>query len=220
MTKTPWLAAAAAASLSFALVACGNSTPNTGADAAGTTKTETGMTGPNPDGTAAPTVGQSQPTNAAEDAVAGAIGQVSAAATNSPEGFVTAAAISDMYEIESSKLALQKSQNAEVKKFAQQMIDDHTKTTAQLKKIASAGNMTPPTQLDNRRQGMIDNLKAASGAAFDTAYTSQQQASHAEAVTLMEGQVEDGTNAALKQFATATLPAIRMHRDMVDKMGK
>jgi putative membrane protein len=207
------------AAAALALTACGNSNPNTGADAAGTTQTETGMTGPNPDGTAAPTVGQSQPTNAAEDAVAGAVGQVSAAATSSPEGFVTAAAIGDMYEIESSKLALQKSQNADVKKFAQQMITDHTRTSGELKKIASSANLTPPTQLDNRRQGMIDNLKAATGAAFDKAYITQQQASHAETVTLLENQINDGQNAALKQFAQKNLPAVRMHREMVDKMG-
>lgn len=220
MTRHLLLTAAAA----LALAACGErantDAANTGADAAGTAQTETGMTGPNPDGTAAPTVGQSSGVNAAEDAVAGVVGQASAAAANSVEGFVTAAAMSDMYEIESSRLALTKAQSPAVKQFAQQMIDDHTKTTAQLKKIISDGKLAlvPPSQLDNRRQGMIDNLKAANGAAFDEAYVDQQEAAHKEAVTLMNSYVDDGDNAALKQFAQATAPKIQMHHDMVEKL--
>lgn len=221
MTRHLLLTAAAA----LALSACGerannNEQANTGAGAAGTTQTETGMTGPNPAGTAAPTVGQSSGVNAAEDAVAGVVGQASAAAANSVDGFVTAAAMSDMFEIESSKLALTKATSPAVKKYAQQMIDDHTKTTAQLKKIIADGKLAivPPTQLDNRRQGMIDNLKAATGAAFDEAYVDQQEAAHKEAVTLMNSYVDDGDNAALKQFAQATAPKIQMHHDMAEKL--
>ena len=49
------------------------------------------------------------------------------------EDFVKEVAISDMFEIESSKLAQQKANAAPVKTFAGQMVTDHTKTSTELK---------------------------------------------------------------------------------------
>jgi len=48
-------------------------------------------------------------------------------------GFVRTAATSDLYEMEASRLAEQRSQNTEVKQFAQHMLRDHHKTTGELK---------------------------------------------------------------------------------------
>src|SRR5690349_10312950 len=45
--------------------------------------------------------------------------------------FVKKAATTDMAEIEMAKLALEKSQNANVRQFAQHMIDEHSKLSEQ-----------------------------------------------------------------------------------------
>src|ERR1700761_5956915 len=71
----------------------------------------------------------SETMSAIKDSTAGAVGTVSAEMTHSTDGFVTAAATSDMYEVTAGKVALQRSQDADVKAFAQQMITAHTKTT-------------------------------------------------------------------------------------------
>ena len=70
-----------------------------------------------------------------EDATAGVVGKVSAEMTSTTQGFVTAAAISDMYEVTAGKLALERSSSPAVKEFAQKMVDAHTETTTQLKRI-------------------------------------------------------------------------------------
>src|SRR6201996_4910658 len=62
------------------------------------------------------------------------------------EDFVKEAAMSDMLEIESSKLAQQKG-NATEKTFAGQMIADHTKTSAELKGMVS-GDMKCRRQIE------------------------------------------------------------------------
>src|SRR4030095_15800369 len=64
------------------------------------------------------------------------------------QDFVTLAAQSDMLEIESSKLALAKSDNAKTKQFADKMIKDHTATSNELKALVSSGKVPaslPPT---------------------------------------------------------------------------
>lgn len=168
----------------------------------------------------ASSVGQSEPVNAVQDAVGGVVGKVTAATANSVDAYVTNAAISDMYERDASKMALEKSKNAAVKAFAKDMIAAHTATTAEVKKIVASDKLavTPPTALDSRRQGFIDNLKAASAADFDKVYLDQQTAAHEEALTLHKSYVDDGENADLKAFATKTAPKVQMHLDMAKKL--
>jgi len=88
--------------------------------------------------------------SAAKDAVAGGIGTVSAELTTSTKGFVEAAALSDMYEVQAGQLASMRAHMPELKKFAQQMVDAHTMTSNQLKGILAktAANVAPPAQLD------------------------------------------------------------------------
>ena len=87
--------------------------------------------------------------------------------------FVKEVAISDMFEIESSKLAEQKG-NAQEKSFAQQMITDHTKTSTELKGLVGDKKVeaTLPTALDSSHQSKLDKLKAASGKDFSSDYDS------------------------------------------------
>jgi putative membrane protein len=158
----------------------------------------------------------------AEDATAGVVGRVSAEMTSTTKGFVTAAATSDMYEVAAGKIAVERAHSPEVKAFAQQMIDAHTKTTNALKAILASDNVqvTPPAHVDNRRQGMLDNLRGASAADFDHRYVTQQVAAHKEADILFRGYAKDGDNAAIKAFAAKTDPTIRMHLSMAQKLDR
>lgn len=158
--------------------------------------------------------------SATEDAVSGLVGKVSAEMTGTTKGFVQAAATSDMYEVTAGKIALQRATSPAVKEFAQQMIDAHTATTAKLKGILSANKIavTPPAHVDDRRQGMLDNLRGATAADFDHRYVTQQIAAHTEADILFRGYAKDGDNAAIKDFAAATDKDIKMHLDMAKKL--
>ena len=72
--------------------------------------------------------------------------------------FVTEAAQSDMFEIQSSKLAAGKTQG-DVQKFANQMVADHTKTTEDLKGLAPAANVPLPTAMDSSQQACSISCK-------------------------------------------------------------
>lgn len=155
-----------------------------------------------------------------EDATAGVVGQVSAQMTTTTQGFVTAAATSDLYEVAAGKIALQRSSSAAVKEFAQKMITAHTETTTKLKGIISANaiKVTTPASVDNRRQGMLDNLRGASNADFDNRYITQQVAAHKEANTLMRGYAKDGDNPQIRDFAAETDMHVKEHLTMAQKL--
>lgn len=138
------------------------------------------------------------------------------AAPMTAQQFANTAAASDAYEIASSKLASDKAQAAELKSFAQQMVKDHTASTAKLK--SAAGSMTPDATMNPEQQANIQALEAASGAAFDTAYHTQQLAAHQKALAAMQGYAASGDNDALKAFASETAPVIQGHLTMLQGM--
>jgi putative membrane protein len=158
--------------------------------------------------------------SAVKDTTAGLVGQVSAEMTSTTQGFVTAAATSDMYEVTAGKLAAQRAQSPAVKDFAQQMVKAHTETTTKLKGIIASNNVkaTPPAHVDNRRQGMLDDLRGAKAEDFDHRYIAQQVAAHKEADILMRGYAKDGDNQAIKDFAANTDQAVKMHLSMAQKL--
>jgi putative membrane protein len=162
----------------------------------------------------------SEAMSAVKDSTAGMVGTVSAEMTSTTKGFVTAAATSDMYEVTAGKIAAQRAQSPAVKEFAEEMVKAHTGTTAKLKGIIASNNINvaPPSHVDNRRQGMLDDLRGAKAEDFDHRYIAQQVAAHKEADILMRGYAKDGDNAAIKDFAATTDKAVKMHLSMAQKL--
>ena len=161
--------------------------------------------------------GQSAPVNAVQDATAAAVGATSAATlgANTLQGYVSNAAMGDMYEIEAAKIAMEKSKTKGVLDLAKMIQTDHTTASNEMKPLVAAAGQTPPTELDERRKGLLDNLRAAAAADFDKVFLDQQEAAHNEALTLHKGYADNGDNAGLKAHAAKVAPKIQAHLDKV-----
>ena len=155
--------------------------------------------------------------SAVQDAVAGAVGTISAELTTSLKGFVDEAALTDMYEVQAGQLATMRAKSADVKNFGQKMVDDHTRATNELKGILieSASNSMPPMQLDSRRESLLNDLKGAEDEDFEGRYIAQQINTLDEALILMRGYAKDGENPDIKDFAAKVQPIVQMHLDMI-----
>jgi len=159
--------------------------------------------------------------NSAQDATGAAVGEASAttaAATNSTGAFVTGLVTSGMYEIDAGKIASTKATDPAVKAFAKMMVTDHTAMSKEADPAIKASGKPIPTELDERRKGMIDNLNAAKAADFDAAYLSQQEAAHQEALTLLKGYADGGDDAGLKAVATGAIPKVQAHLDKIHEI--
>jgi putative membrane protein len=148
-------------------------------------------------------------------------------ATNAPaeltadtREYVQMAAMGDMFEVEASKIALMRAQSPEVKKFAQEMVDAHTKTSDDLKaRLVRAGLIVElPTMLDDEHQKKLDDLKAASAQEFDRLYVAQQKEAHEQALMLHRDYAMHGSVADLKALAADTVPKIEMHVKMAAEL--
>ena len=135
--------------------------------------------------------------------------------------FVQQAAISDMFEIQSSELATQRA-DAATKAFAEQMVSAHRKTSDELKGLAASGKVkeTLPTKMDSAHQEKLDTLKGLKGADFTKQYRSDQVEAHENAVSLFERYADGGDNATLKDWAGRTLPELKRHLVMAEKLEK
>ncbi len=155
-----------------------------------------------------------------EDVVGGWAGKGSAAMTDRAEDFIESAAMSDMYEIEAGRLALDRARSPDVREVAQKMIDDHTESSAKLE-----ASLTPelrsavPAGLNSRRESMLQHLREAEDAMFDKTYLDQQRMAHEEAVTLMHHFRDNGDNASLRNFAADVSPVIEGHLERIKQLA-
>jgi len=139
--------------------------------------------------------------------------------TPSTQDFVKEAATSDMLEIAAAKVAQDKGSAAE-KKFAEQMITDHTKTSSDLKGMVGSGDVKAdiPANLDESSQKKLDKLRNAKPKDFSDEYDPMQVSAHKDAVSLFERYSKGGDNAKLKDWAGKTLPTLRHHLDMAENL--
>ena len=140
------------------------------------------------------------------------------------KNFVKNARIGGNFEVASSKLALDKTQNPDIRAFAERMVTDHTKAGGQLDQTVSGENImveepSGADKLDKKHQGMLDKLRGANANQFDRIYVQMQQSAHDEAVKLFGKYSKDGDNAALKSFAQETLPTLQDHKKHINGMN-
>lgn len=131
----------------------------------------------------------------------------------SAQDFAKKVAISDMFEIQSGQLAADKAQSEDVRSFGQEMVDDHTETSEDLRELVKDEkiNVELPTQLDKDHQAKLDQLKNSASNQFDQTYVSQQVQAHQNAVKLFENYSKNGENEELREWAEDTLPSLQEH---------
>lgn len=164
---------------------------------------------------------QNQAANAVQDHAAGVVGAGAApVGAMTSATFVSNAAIGGMYEVEAGRIAAQRSKTPAVKALGERMVAEHTSAGEALKPVAAAANLAIPTALDQRHQGLIDNLRGATDQDFDRVYLQQQEAAHNETAMLLETYGRMGDNDGLKRWAAATLVVVKDHQRAVDGLDE
>lgn len=135
------------------------------------------------------------------------------------EAWAEIAAVNDQCEITLAKAAQEKATSEQLKQHAAKMIEDHSKTTTELKAWAKAKNVDLDVKLPEPKQKMIKEITSKSGAEFDKAYLEHEIAGHRMAAAHFRNGSEFNKDPDLKAWAQKTLPVIEGHLGMVDKGG-
>jgi len=125
---------------------------------------------------------------------------------------ITDMAMANMAEVEAGKLAQSKSQNAEVKTFAQQMIDDHGKALQEVQTLAQSKGVTLPTELDAKHKAMATKLEKMNGDAFDREYMKTGGVkAHKDTLAMLKKHEKSAKDADVKALAGKMIPTVEQH---------
>ncbi len=125
--------------------------------------------------------------------------------------FIRKAGEGGLAEVELGKLAAQKGQSDEVKKFGQRMVDDHTKANDQLKQLAESKGIPVPSELSAKDKATKARLEKLSGEQFDRAYMNDMVQDHTKDVSEFKKESTNAKDSDVKSFASQTLPTLQDH---------
>lgn len=143
------------------------------------------------------------------------------ALTQDEENFLENAIQGSYAEIEGSRLALEKSDNADVRQFAQMMIDDHQKMVEEASALASQKGITPPDGPSVMQTTEITALKALTGGAFDAMYVNRiGVAAHESTVEMFEEARQNVQDPDIRAMIDKTLPSLQEHLKMARTLNE
>jgi len=142
-----------------------------------------------------------------------------AAQVMTPAEYVATAGASDMYERTSSQIVLETTRDPTIRAFAQQMIAEHAKSTAQVKAAAARSRVAVPgPKLNPLQTELVAELRAEAGPARDAAYVAQQKAAHGQALNVQKAYAAEGGAPALRTAAAGIVPVVQHHIEMLMRM--
>jgi putative membrane protein len=122
-------------------------------------------------------------------------------------------------DIDAGKLAEKKASSPEVRKFAKQMVTDHTGVNKQAGALAKKLKLTPQDSdtsksLKDGGQANVAKLKGLKGADFDKAYVDNEVAYHQAVIDALDKTlIPSAQNAELKELMVKVRPAFVAHLD-------
>lgn len=132
--------------------------------------------------------------------------------------FVAETVAANYAEIEFAQLAAQRSNNAEVKALARQLVTDHTKVLGDLKQLAQTKAITVPVEAEDADKRKIERFYDESGKEFNKKWTKEMIDKHEKSINRFEKRFEKSEDAELKALVDKTLPHLRMHLESLNTL--
>ena len=148
---------------------------------------------------------------AASLVAAAAFGQLSPG----DRAFLKGAVQGNRGEVLLGRLAARKGASADIRKFGQKMVWDHSKALAEVQRLAYDKKVTVPTRPKAEDRELHRRLSLLRGVAFDRAYKKAMIEDHRMDVAEFERESTRGRDRAVRGWAKKTLPTLRMHLDMI-----
>jgi putative membrane protein len=123
-------------------------------------------------------------------------------------------------EIELAQLALQKSNNDDVKNFAQRMIHDHNMLMENMKQFANQAGLQPPSHPSAATAAAKARLEALSGEAFDKAYIKTMVQDHSKDLAEFRTEAKTTGYPAFKTAVEQGEQVVREHLEMINQIAK
>jgi putative membrane protein len=138
--------------------------------------------------------------------------------------FVNSATRGGTAEVELAQDAVSHATNADVKAFAQKLVDDHTKANQELTQFASSRAVMITGEMEAKMKQAKERLLKLTGKSFDQAFVKQMVDDHTATIKMFEEESAAATDPELKSWVDKTLPTLREHlktaQDLQTKLAK
>ena len=123
------------------------------------------------------------------------------------------AAQANIGEIDVARVALQKSDNKDVKDYANMIQSDHKNTLEDLTDLMIDKNVQPPKTVAAETQQDMNRMNSLTGPEFDREFANKMVSDHEKAVELFRDHQAIAQNADVKKYVNDVLPRLEMHLD-------
>jgi putative membrane protein len=135
--------------------------------------------------------------------------------------FTMQASVSNSAEVDAGTLAATKATNAQVKKFAQFMVTEHTMAQADLKNLGTSVGIAVKDTIDPLHLNLRTQLaNAPVGHVFDSIYIYSQVTDHDMTIANFQTEQSSGSHQDVQNYANNYLPHIQMHRQSADSISR
>lgn len=134
------------------------------------------------------------------------------------DNFLARAAQDGQAEVMIGQLALTRASTAEVRAFAERMVQDHGLANQEIAELAMRKSVSLPSDISTTQKSDYDNLSKLSGLEFDKEYMEHNVKDHEASIKEFESQSQQATDLDIQAFASRTLPTLQMHLDMARQL--
>jgi putative membrane protein len=154
-------------------------------------------------------------------ATAGVASAADTGLTGADRDFLNKAAQGGMMEVAAGKLAAQHGLDPAVKAFGEKMVSDHTAAGDRLKSLAASKQTPLPDSLSAEEQTALGKLEGLNGTEFDKVYSQMMVKDHVTDISEFEKEVaKKGADADVKAYAEQTLPTLRHHLMLANRLSE
>ena len=139
-------------------------------------------------------------------------------ATPAEQDFMMKAAQANLAEVDMARIAMQKSQNPDVKDFANMIDKDHTSALEDLTDLMQQKGMSQPNILSPDAKTDIEKMTALSGFEMDREFVNTMVADHQKAIEMFRDHINIAQSPDVKKYAEDLLPQLEMHLEKAQKL--
>ena len=140
--------------------------------------------------------------------------------SNDDQAAMKQLASDNLAEINAGKMAASKAQSPDVKKFAEQMVQDHTKMLEDLKSMAKAKGVALPDSAPIKDTAQAKLLERKSGGEFDKDFMEHMVKDHEKAVKETENIAAKAKDPQFKSAVQQANGKIREHLQMAQRLAQ
>jgi putative membrane protein len=139
---------------------------------------------------------------------------------NYDAGFIRTALMGGLMEVQLGRMAQTNGASQQVKDYGRMIVNDHSRTNAELNSLAKRKNIASPENPESTMQATMDKLSLLKGGEFDRAFMNIMVENHLREINLYKAETYKGKDPDVRNWAARKNPVLQKHLDWAERIKK